>query len=76
MTETRIRLSVDAARALGERALAAIGYDAEEARIIADHAISAALCGYEYSGLAKLLTIPESPRFKQPHRPMSVRCRR
>jgi hypothetical protein len=29
-----------------------IGYDAEEARIIADHVIDAALCGYEYSGLA------------------------
>jgi LDH2 family malate/lactate/ureidoglycolate dehydrogenase len=72
MTPDRIRLSVAEARALGERALAGIGYDAEEARIVADHVIDAALCGYEYSGLAKLLNIPEHPRFKQPRRKMTV----
>jgi hypothetical protein len=47
-----------------ERALRGIGYDAEAARIIADHAIDAALCGYEYSGLAKLLKISEHRRFQ------------
>jgi len=72
MPQSRIRLSVDAARALAERALAGIGYDAEEARIVTEHVISAALCGYEYSGLAKILNIPESPHFKLPRRPMSV----
>lgn len=72
MPPHRIRLTVDEARALGERALRAIGYDLEEARIIADHVIDAALCGYEYSGLAKLLNIPEHRRFKQPRRKMSV----
>jgi LDH2 family malate/lactate/ureidoglycolate dehydrogenase len=72
MTPDRIRLSVAEARALGERALAGIGYDAEEARIVAEHVIDAALCGYEYSGLAKLLNIPEHPRFKQPRRKMTV----
>jgi len=49
-----------------------IGYDAEEACILTDHAIDAALCGYEYSGLAKLLNIPEHRRFKQPRRMMRV----
>src|SRR5438045_7937940 len=44
----------------------------EEARIIAAHVIDAALCGYEYSGLAKILNIPEHPRFAQPRRPMRV----
>jgi LDH2 family malate/lactate/ureidoglycolate dehydrogenase len=39
---------------------------------VADHAIDAALCGYEYSGLAKLLNIPEHRRFKQPRGPMRV----
>ncbi len=62
MQSDRIHLSVDEARPLGERALRGIGYDAEEARIIADHVIDAALCGYEYSGLAKLLNIPEHRR--------------
>jgi LDH2 family malate/lactate/ureidoglycolate dehydrogenase len=72
MASDRIRLSVDEARALGERALSGIGYDAEEARIIADHVIDAALCGYEYSGLAKILNIPEHRRFAQPRRPIKI----
>jgi LDH2 family malate/lactate/ureidoglycolate dehydrogenase len=72
MASDRIRLSVDEARALGERALLGIGYAAEEARIIADHVIDAALCGYEYSGLAKILNIPEHRRFAQPRRPIKI----
>ncbi|HSB82355.1 MAG TPA: Ldh family oxidoreductase [Candidatus Methylomirabilis sp.] len=68
----RVRLSVPEACGLAEHALCRIGYDADEARIIADHVIDAALCGYEYSGLAKILNIPEHRRFKQPRRPMSV----
>jgi LDH2 family malate/lactate/ureidoglycolate dehydrogenase len=63
----RIHLSVAEARALG-----GLGYDPSEARIIADHVIDAALCGYEYSGLAKILNIPEHARFKLPRRPLSV----
>jgi len=72
MVPGRIKLDVAAARELGEGALRGIGYDADEARIIADHCIDAALCGYEYSGLAKILNIPESPPFKQPRRPLNV----
>src|SRR5438128_11705186 len=72
MSSDRVHLSVEEARALGERALRGVGYDDEEARIIADHVIDAALCGYEYSGLAKILNIPEHPRFAQPRRPMRV----
>jgi LDH2 family malate/lactate/ureidoglycolate dehydrogenase len=72
VSSDRIHLGVDEARTLGERALRGIGYEAEEARIIADHVIDAALCGYEYSGLAKILNIPEHPRFAQPRRPMTI----
>jgi LDH2 family malate/lactate/ureidoglycolate dehydrogenase len=72
MSPKRTRLSVDEARAHAERAMRGIGYDQEEARIVADHAIDAALCGYEYSGLAKLLNIPEHRRFREPRRPISV----
>src|SRR5207237_1935758 len=72
MSSDRIHLSVADARVLGERALRGIGYDDEEARIIAEHVIDAALCGYEYSGLAKILNIPEHRRFKEPRRPMTV----
>jgi LDH2 family malate/lactate/ureidoglycolate dehydrogenase len=72
MAPGRIHLSVEAAREHSERALRGIGYDYEEARILADHMIDAALCGYEYSGLAKILNIPEHHRFKRPRRPMTI----
>src|SRR3984893_15617064 len=72
MTPGRSHLSVVDARALAEGALRGIGYDADEARIIADHVIDAALCGYEYSGLAKILNIAESEHFKLQRRPMKV----
>src|ERR1700741_867188 len=72
MSSDRIRLSIAEAREHSERALRGIGYDAEEAWIIADHVIDAALCGYEYSGLAKILNIPEHRRFRLPRRPMRI----
>src|SRR6201995_4355644 len=68
----RIKLSVAEARDLAEGALRSIGFDDNEARIVADHVVDAALCGYEYSGLAKILNLPESARFKLPRRPMKV----
>ena len=49
-----------------------IGYEPEEARILADHVLDAALCGYEYSGLPKLLNVADAPRFRKPRRPMSI----
>jgi len=69
----RIHLTVADARALSERALRGMGFDADEARIIADHVMDAALSGYEYSGLAKLLNIADDPRFIEfPRSPMRV----
>ena len=72
MTKERVHLSVAEARRLGERAMRAVGYDAEEARIVTDHVVDAALCSYEYSGLAKLLNIPEHRRFALPRTPMRL----
>jgi LDH2 family malate/lactate/ureidoglycolate dehydrogenase len=72
MASDRIHLSVAEARRHAESALRGIGYDDEEARILADHMLDAALCGYEYSGLAKILNIPEHRRFQRPRRPISV----
>ena len=71
-TTERVHLSVGDAQALAERAMRGIGYDAAEARILAEHVIDAALCGYEYSGLPKLLNIADYPRFNAPRRPLSV----
>src|SRR6476660_4903410 len=72
MRHERVRLTVAEARDLAEGALGGLGYQSEEARIIADHVIDAALCGYEYSGLAKILNLPESEHFRLPRRPMQV----
>jgi LDH2 family malate/lactate/ureidoglycolate dehydrogenase len=68
----RICLTVNAARALGEDMLRRIGYDTDEAWVICDHVLDAALCGYEYSGLPKLLNIAEHWRAKLPRTPMTV----
>jgi LDH2 family malate/lactate/ureidoglycolate dehydrogenase len=70
ISQDRVRLSAGEAQALAEQALGRIGYDAEEARIIADHVLDAALCGYEYSGLPKILNVAEHRRLQQPRRPM------
>ena len=69
-SDERVHLSVAEARALSERAMRGIGYEPEEARILADHVIDAALSGYEYSGLPKLLNVADHPRFKTPRSPM------
>ena len=71
-TTDRVHLSLPEARALGERAMRGIGYEAEEAWILTDHVIDAALCGYEYSGLPKLLNVADHPRFKEPRHPLRV----
>jgi LDH2 family malate/lactate/ureidoglycolate dehydrogenase len=71
MTSGRVHLNVADARALGEAALRGIGYTEDEARIVCDHCVDAALCGYEYSGLAKILNVPESSNFRRPRRPVA-----
>ena len=65
-----VSLDVTQARTLAMRALQGIGYDAVEAAVLAEHMLDAALCGYEYSGLPKILQIAESPKLKQPRTPM------
>jgi L-2-hydroxycarboxylate dehydrogenase (NAD+) len=72
MSVDKVRLPVAEAREIAERALQRIGYTADEARIVGEHVVDAALCGYEYSGLAKILNVAEAPRFKQPRHPISV----
>ena len=73
MTENdRVQLTAADARALGEAAMRGAGFDADEAWILTDHVLDAALCGYEYSGLPKLLNVVDEPRFGKPRRPVSV----
>ena len=68
ISDTRVHLTADEAQALSVQTLEKIGYDAEEARIIANHVVDAALCGYEYSGLPKILNVAEHKQLKLPRR--------
>ncbi|HTE14334.1 MAG TPA: Ldh family oxidoreductase [Burkholderiales bacterium] len=70
ISSDRVRLSISEAQSLAEAVLTRTGYDAEEARIIADHVVDAALCGYEYSGLPKILNVVEHRQLRQPRRRM------
>jgi LDH2 family malate/lactate/ureidoglycolate dehydrogenase len=70
VSEERVRLSAAEAQTLAEETLRRIGYEADEARIIADHCVDAALCGYEYSGLPKILNVVEHRQLREPRRPM------
>ena len=70
--QDRIVMTAADARALGEAAMRGAGFDADEAWILTDHVLDAALCGYEYSGLPKLLNVVDEPRFGKPRRPVSV----
>ena len=72
ISEDRIRMTVAEARALGEAAMRGAGCDEADARILTDHVLDAALCGYEYSGLPKLLNVVEAKEFQRPRRPVSV----
>jgi L-2-hydroxycarboxylate dehydrogenase (NAD+) len=71
-TKDRIRMTVAEAHTLGAAAMRGAGYDDEEARILTDHVLDAALCGYEYSGLPKLLNVVDAPDFRLPRRPFAV----
>ena len=70
VNEDRVRLSAGEARDLAQQVLERVGYDAEEARMIGEHVVDAALCGYEYSGLPKILNVVEHRQLRKPRRPM------
>jgi LDH2 family malate/lactate/ureidoglycolate dehydrogenase len=70
--DPRIHLSVQAAWQLSQSTLLRIGYTEENASIVSDHLMAAALCGYEYSGLPKILEIAESAKARQPTHSMRV----
>lgn len=70
MNDQDVLLQVEDAVALGRRGLQRIGYSADEARVITDHLVDSELCGYPALGLARVLTIAENPRTREPRRPI------
>lgn len=67
-----IVLSVEEATALGIKALRAIGFSEEQAPVITAHLVDAALCGYPFAGLPRILTINDSPRTHEPRSPIRI----
>jgi LDH2 family malate/lactate/ureidoglycolate dehydrogenase len=68
----RVTLAIGEARELALASLSGIGFDAEDAALVAEHVLDAAMCGYEYSGLPKILNVAENPRLHRPRTPMRV----
>lgn len=67
-----IRLSVSECLDFAEQALERIGCTSEQAGIIARNLVDAELCGYPALGLARIITITEHPRWKQPRKAVTV----
>ena len=67
-----IILTVEEATALGIDALHALGFDEEQAPVITAHLVDAALCGYRFAGLPRILTIGEDLRTREPRTPMRI----
>ena len=57
--EGRVTLTCDQAHTLAMAALTGLGYPTDEALLITHHVMDAALCGYEYSGLAKIVNLAQ-----------------
>ena len=54
-----MRLTVEQARALVDRAMRSAGFENDDARLIADHLIDCELRGVSYGGLARAISIAE-----------------
>jgi LDH2 family malate/lactate/ureidoglycolate dehydrogenase len=67
-----IRLGISEATGLGVKALRGVGYAPEEAEIITANLLDAELCGYPALGFARLLSIVEDPRSREPRTPVSI----
>ncbi len=67
-----IRVSVEEATEIGERALKKIGFSKEDTDIILGQLIDNALCGYPFTSLPRILAIASDPKTKEERRPVRV----
>src|SRR5579862_5551422 len=67
-----VRLSFDDAMQLALTSLAKIGYEGANAKIIADHIIDSALCGYRMIAFPRILQMGEHTRRYPDHGPVHV----
>src|SRR5215210_3697298 len=71
-SEDTIRLSVNEAQALGEKALRSLGLTPEEATTVATHLVDASTWGFEFAGLPRILVIAGRPELKKPRTAVSI----
>ena len=71
-TPDTVRLSVAEAMALGAQALQRLGFSDDEVRIIIDHLIDNALCGYPFASLPRILAIARDAKTQRPRQPVRV----
>jgi LDH2 family malate/lactate/ureidoglycolate dehydrogenase len=67
-----LRITPEEATVLGQRALEAVGYSGEDARITIDQLVDNSLCGYRFAGLPRVLAIATDVKTKQPRKPVSI----
>src|SRR5258706_4533410 len=71
-TPDTVRLDAAEANELGARALRAIGYPDDEAKIIVDQLIDNALCGYPFASLPRILAIATDAKTRKARQPVKV----
>ncbi len=67
-----LRITPEEATVLGQRALEAVGYSGEDARITIDQLVDNSLCGYRFAGLPRVLAIATDVKTKQLRKPVSI----
>ena len=67
-----VRLNETEASAVGMRALKALGYPDDEAKIIVDQLIDNALCGYRFASLPRILAIATDPKHLRGRQPIKI----
>jgi len=72
MTDDTVTVTIDEAHTLGCAALENIGLTAAEARVVVDHLVDNALCGYRFAGLPRILAIADSAEIKRPRTPIAI----
>ncbi|MGH8619956.1 MAG: Ldh family oxidoreductase [Burkholderiales bacterium] len=71
-TTDTLRMRVEEAVTLGERALQRVGYSGEDARIIVDQLVDNALCGYRFAGLPRILAIAGDEKTRRARTPVRI----
>jgi LDH2 family malate/lactate/ureidoglycolate dehydrogenase len=71
-SDATLRMTVSDAQDLGEQALMKLGFEADEAAVIAAHLVDASTWGYEFAGLPRIVVIADRPEIGKPRTPVAI----